>query len=196
MSPRPQPLCKAPGLPPPRVPTPLSRGPIPPPGSSEEVSPEQESEDTRGIHGSLEGQGQHRANTTAHVCWYRNTSVSRADHSTAVEVGRPQVPSACAGYGGGGLDRAEQGALRAHERSSEPRVREEPGGRVPGALRKRGVVGAATSPPALSPGAAASDSSPSALRLPPVRCGFGAPVAESAEPSEEAGRAPPARRDL
>ncbi|XP_053072079.1 FERM, ARHGEF and pleckstrin domain-containing protein 2 isoform X5 [Acinonyx jubatus] len=57
----------------------------PPCRSSEEVSPEQESEDTHGVHGSLEGQGQHRANTTVHVCWYRNTSVSRADQSAAVE---------------------------------------------------------------------------------------------------------------
>uniref|UniRef100_A0A8C8X7H8 PH domain-containing protein n=1 Tax=Panthera leo TaxID=9689 RepID=A0A8C8X7H8_PANLE len=64
---------------------PLSRGPTPSPGSSEEVSPEKESEDTHGVHGSLEGQGQHRANTTVHVCWYRNTSVSRADQSAAVE---------------------------------------------------------------------------------------------------------------
>ncbi|XP_042806769.1 FERM, ARHGEF and pleckstrin domain-containing protein 2 isoform X1 [Panthera leo] len=57
----------------------------PPCRSSEEVSPEKESEDTHGVHGSLEGQGQHRANTTVHVCWYRNTSVSRADQSAAVE---------------------------------------------------------------------------------------------------------------
>ncbi|XP_040306320.1 FERM, ARHGEF and pleckstrin domain-containing protein 2 isoform X3 [Herpailurus yagouaroundi] len=57
----------------------------PPCRSSEEVSPEQGSEDTHGVHGSLEGQGQHRANTTVHVCWYRNTSVSRADQSAAVE---------------------------------------------------------------------------------------------------------------
>ncbi|XP_058554531.1 FERM, ARHGEF and pleckstrin domain-containing protein 2 isoform X5 [Neofelis nebulosa] len=57
----------------------------PPCRSSEEVSPEQESKDTHGVHGSLEGQGQHRANTTVHVCWYRNTSVSRADQSAAVE---------------------------------------------------------------------------------------------------------------
>ncbi|XP_027961152.1 FERM, ARHGEF and pleckstrin domain-containing protein 2 isoform X2 [Eumetopias jubatus] len=53
--------------------------------SSEEAALEQESEDARGCHGTLEGQGQHRANTTVHVCWYRNTSVSRADHSAAVE---------------------------------------------------------------------------------------------------------------
>uniref|UniRef100_A0A8C9QRZ8 PH domain-containing protein n=1 Tax=Spermophilus dauricus TaxID=99837 RepID=A0A8C9QRZ8_SPEDA len=57
-----------------------------PGGSSDEISPEQESEeDARGTRGSLEGQVQHRANTMMHVCWYRNTSVSRADHSAAVE---------------------------------------------------------------------------------------------------------------
>lgn len=50
-----------------------------------EVSLE-DSEDGRGTRGSLEGNSQHRANTTMHVCWYRNTSVSRADHSAAVEV--------------------------------------------------------------------------------------------------------------
>ncbi|XP_066201937.1 FERM, ARHGEF and pleckstrin domain-containing protein 2 isoform X1 [Saccopteryx leptura] len=58
----------------------------PPRRPSDEASSEQElEEDARGTHGSSEGQGQHRANTTVHVCWYRNTSVSRADHSTAVE---------------------------------------------------------------------------------------------------------------
>ncbi|KAL4690093.1 hypothetical protein H8959_012884, partial [Pygathrix nigripes] len=57
-----------------------------PPRSPNEVSLEQESEDdARGARSSLEGHGQHRANTTMHVCWYRNTSVSRADHSAAVE---------------------------------------------------------------------------------------------------------------
>uniref|UniRef100_A0A8C3U4Q0 FERM, ARHGEF and pleckstrin domain-containing protein 2 n=1 Tax=Catharus ustulatus TaxID=91951 RepID=A0A8C3U4Q0_CATUS len=59
----------------------------PPPGSSDEVSVEQESEDD--IHSSrssLDRQSHHRANTTMHVCWYRNTSVSMADHSVAVEV--------------------------------------------------------------------------------------------------------------
>uniref|UniRef100_A0A8C3Y0V9 FERM, ARH/RhoGEF and pleckstrin domain protein 2 n=1 Tax=Catharus ustulatus TaxID=91951 RepID=A0A8C3Y0V9_CATUS len=58
----------------------------PPPGSSDEVSVEQESEDD--IHSSrssLDRQSHHRANTTMHVCWYRNTSVSMADHSVAVE---------------------------------------------------------------------------------------------------------------
>ncbi|XP_028746449.1 FERM, ARHGEF and pleckstrin domain-containing protein 2 [Peromyscus leucopus] len=54
------------------------------PRSSDEVSLE-DSEDARGTRGSLEGNSQHRANTTMHVCWYRNTSVSRADHSAAVE---------------------------------------------------------------------------------------------------------------
>ncbi|XP_021103017.1 FERM, RhoGEF and pleckstrin domain-containing protein 2 isoform X7 [Heterocephalus glaber] len=56
------------------------------PRSSDEVVLEQEPGDpTQGPGGSLEGLGQHRANTTIHVCWYRNTSVSRADHSAAVE---------------------------------------------------------------------------------------------------------------
>lgn len=54
--------------------------------SSDEASLEQESEDdARGPHGSSEAQGQLRGNTTVHVCWYRNTSVSRADHSAAVK---------------------------------------------------------------------------------------------------------------
>lgn len=35
---------------------------------------------------SPEKQIQHRANTTMHVCWHRNTSVSMRDHSIAVEV--------------------------------------------------------------------------------------------------------------
>ncbi|XP_052782396.1 FERM, ARHGEF and pleckstrin domain-containing protein 2-like isoform X2 [Mya arenaria] len=34
---------------------------------------------------SLEKQIQHRANTTMHVCWHRNTSVSRRDHEKAVK---------------------------------------------------------------------------------------------------------------
>ncbi|XP_075573305.1 FERM, ARHGEF and pleckstrin domain-containing protein 2 isoform X2 [Pelecanus crispus] len=54
--------------------------------SSDEVSLEQESEDD--IHSSrssLDRQSHHRANTTMHVCWYRNTSVSMTDHSVAVE---------------------------------------------------------------------------------------------------------------
>ncbi|XP_029470817.1 FERM, ARHGEF and pleckstrin domain-containing protein 2 [Rhinatrema bivittatum] len=54
--------------------------------SSDEVSVEQESEDD--IHSSrssLDRQSHHRANTTMHVCWYRNTSVSMTDHNVAVE---------------------------------------------------------------------------------------------------------------
>ena len=33
-----------------------------------------------------EKQIQHRANTTMHVCWHRNTSVSMVDHNVAIEV--------------------------------------------------------------------------------------------------------------
>uniref|UniRef100_A0A8B9FDU4 FERM, ARHGEF and pleckstrin domain-containing protein 2 n=1 Tax=Amazona collaria TaxID=241587 RepID=A0A8B9FDU4_9PSIT len=54
--------------------------------SSDEVSLEQESEDdTHSSRSSLDRQSHHRANTTMHVCWYRNTSVSMTDHSVAVE---------------------------------------------------------------------------------------------------------------
>ncbi|NXS71335.1 FARP2 protein, partial [Pandion haliaetus] len=54
--------------------------------SSDEVSLEQESEDDiHSSHSSLDRQTHHRANTTMHVCWYRNTSVSMTDHSVAVE---------------------------------------------------------------------------------------------------------------
>ncbi|XP_058846053.1 FERM, ARHGEF and pleckstrin domain-containing protein 2 isoform X1 [Acipenser ruthenus] len=54
--------------------------------SSDEVSLEQESEDdTHSSHSSLDKQTHHRANTTMHVCWHRNTSVSMSDHSLAVE---------------------------------------------------------------------------------------------------------------
>ena len=35
---------------------------------------------------SPERQIQHRANTTMHVCWHRNTSVSMRDQNVAVEV--------------------------------------------------------------------------------------------------------------
>ncbi len=38
---------------------------------------------------SPEKQIQHRANTTMHVCWHRNTSVSMLDHSIAIEVSTP-----------------------------------------------------------------------------------------------------------
>ncbi|XP_026200710.1 FERM, ARHGEF and pleckstrin domain-containing protein 2 isoform X1 [Anabas testudineus] len=54
--------------------------------SSDEVSLEQESEDDmNSSHTSLDKQTHHRANTTMHVCWHRNTSVSMSDHSLAVE---------------------------------------------------------------------------------------------------------------
>uniref|UniRef100_A0A3P9LZ21 FERM, ARHGEF and pleckstrin domain-containing protein 2 n=1 Tax=Oryzias latipes TaxID=8090 RepID=A0A3P9LZ21_ORYLA len=54
--------------------------------SSDEVSLEQESEDDMSSsHISLDKQTHHRANTTMHVCWHRNTSVSMSDHSLAVE---------------------------------------------------------------------------------------------------------------
>lgn len=56
-------------------------------GSSDEVSLEQESEDdVNSSRCSLDKQSHHRANTTMHVCWHRNTSVSMSDHSLAVEV--------------------------------------------------------------------------------------------------------------
>ncbi|XP_043378383.1 FERM, ARHGEF and pleckstrin domain-containing protein 2 isoform X12 [Chelonia mydas] len=54
--------------------------------SSDEVSLEQESEDDiQSSRSSLDRQSHHRANTTMHVCWYRNTSVSMTDHTVAVE---------------------------------------------------------------------------------------------------------------
>ncbi|XP_023678074.1 FERM, ARHGEF and pleckstrin domain-containing protein 2 isoform X2 [Paramormyrops kingsleyae] len=54
--------------------------------SSDEVSLEQESEDeTHSSRSSLDRQTHHRANTTMHVCWHRNTSVSMSDHSLSVE---------------------------------------------------------------------------------------------------------------
>uniref|UniRef100_A0A8C8SAB9 FERM, ARHGEF and pleckstrin domain-containing protein 2 n=1 Tax=Pelusios castaneus TaxID=367368 RepID=A0A8C8SAB9_9SAUR len=54
--------------------------------SSDEVSLDQESEDDiQSSDRSLDRQSHHRANTTMHVCWYRNTSVSMTDHSVAVE---------------------------------------------------------------------------------------------------------------
>uniref|UniRef100_A0A673ZAX0 FERM, ARHGEF and pleckstrin domain-containing protein 2 n=1 Tax=Salmo trutta TaxID=8032 RepID=A0A673ZAX0_SALTR len=54
--------------------------------SSDEVSLEQESEDDMSSsRNSLDKQTHHRANSTMHVCWHRNTSVSMSDHSLAVE---------------------------------------------------------------------------------------------------------------
>lgn len=57
-----------------------------PRGSPDEASLEPEPEDEAGgAQGSVAGMGQRRANTTVLVCWCRHTSVSRADHSAAVE---------------------------------------------------------------------------------------------------------------
>lgn len=50
---------------------------------SEDGGPESEDE-LCGSRSSLERQG-HRGNTTVHVCWHRNTSVSMVDFSVAVE---------------------------------------------------------------------------------------------------------------
>ncbi|XP_071321061.1 FERM, ARHGEF and pleckstrin domain-containing protein 1-like isoform X3 [Trachinotus anak] len=51
----------------------------------EDSGAEQESEEElSGSRSSLERQG-HRGNTTVHVCWHRNTSVSMVDFSVAVE---------------------------------------------------------------------------------------------------------------
>ncbi|XP_055799912.1 FERM, ARHGEF and pleckstrin domain-containing protein 2 isoform X5 [Salvelinus fontinalis] len=59
--------------------------------SSDEVSLEQESEDDMSSsRNSLDKQTHHRANSTMHVCWHRNTSVSMSDHSLAVECSVPQ----------------------------------------------------------------------------------------------------------
>ncbi|XP_075056029.1 FERM, ARHGEF and pleckstrin domain-containing protein 1 isoform X1 [Mixophyes fleayi] len=71
-----------------------SGGPIPellagspPDGKSPEEGPtDQESEDDLSAsRSSLERQSPHRGNTTVHVCWHRNTSVSMIDFSFAVE---------------------------------------------------------------------------------------------------------------
>ncbi|KAJ8277083.1 hypothetical protein GJAV_G00071300 [Gymnothorax javanicus] len=54
--------------------------------SSDEVSLGQESEDdVQSSRCSLDKQTHHRANTTVHVCWHRNTSISMSDRSLAVE---------------------------------------------------------------------------------------------------------------
>uniref|UniRef100_A0A4W3H903 FERM, ARHGEF and pleckstrin domain-containing protein 1 n=1 Tax=Callorhinchus milii TaxID=7868 RepID=A0A4W3H903_CALMI len=54
--------------------------------SSDETSVEQESEDDLSAsRTSLERHSPHRGNTTMHVCWHRNTSVSMVDYSIAVE---------------------------------------------------------------------------------------------------------------
>ncbi|XP_026564082.1 FERM, ARHGEF and pleckstrin domain-containing protein 1 isoform X3 [Pseudonaja textilis] len=54
--------------------------------SPEEPIVDQESEDDlNASRTSLERQAPHRGNTTVHVCWHRNTSVSMVDFSIAVE---------------------------------------------------------------------------------------------------------------
>ncbi|XP_063068437.1 FERM, ARHGEF and pleckstrin domain-containing protein 1-like isoform X2 [Engraulis encrasicolus] len=54
--------------------------------SPDEGGVEQESEDDLSAsRTSLERQAPHRGNTTVHVCWHRNTSVSMVDFSVAVE---------------------------------------------------------------------------------------------------------------
>ncbi|XP_057184730.1 FERM, ARHGEF and pleckstrin domain-containing protein 2-like isoform X1 [Triplophysa rosa] len=64
--------------------------------SSDEVSLEQESEDDmNSSRCSLDKQSHHRANTTMHVCWHRNTSISMYDHSLAVEVEKHTQVSSC-----------------------------------------------------------------------------------------------------
>lgn len=58
------------------------------PGRSDEVSLEQEAQqDTFGAHGA-----QALADSMAHVCWSRNTSISRVDRRTAVQVDSPPSP--------------------------------------------------------------------------------------------------------
>lgn len=53
---------------------------------SEDGGVDLESEDEiSSSRSSLDRQG-HRGNTTVHVCWHRNTSVSMVDFSVAVEV--------------------------------------------------------------------------------------------------------------
>ncbi|XP_069496846.1 FERM, ARHGEF and pleckstrin domain-containing protein 1 isoform X2 [Ambystoma mexicanum] len=54
--------------------------------SPDETTLDQESEDDLSAsRSSLERQSPHRGNTTVHVCWHRNTSVSMIDFSIAVE---------------------------------------------------------------------------------------------------------------
>lgn len=68
-------------------PTPEFLGSSPPDSKSpEESTVDQESEDDlNASRTSLERQAPHRGNTTVHVCWHRNTSVSMVDFSIAVE---------------------------------------------------------------------------------------------------------------
>lgn len=58
-----------------------------------ESTVEQESEDDLSAsRNSLDRQVPHRGNTTVHVCWHRNTSVSMVDFSIAVEVFASERP--------------------------------------------------------------------------------------------------------
>ncbi|XP_015270583.1 PREDICTED: FERM, RhoGEF and pleckstrin domain-containing protein 1 [Gekko japonicus] len=68
-------------------PTPEFLGSSPPDTKTpEEPTVDQESEDDlNASRTSLERQAPHRGNTTVHVCWHRNTSVSMVDFSIAVE---------------------------------------------------------------------------------------------------------------
>ncbi|KAL8189971.1 UNVERIFIED_CONTAM: FERM, ARHGEF and pleckstrin domain-containing protein 1 [Gekko kuhli] len=69
-------------------PTPEFLGSSPPDTKTpEEPTVDQESEDDlNASRTSLERQAPHRGNTTVHVCWHRNTSVSMVDFSIAVEI--------------------------------------------------------------------------------------------------------------
>uniref|UniRef100_A0A4W5LJ81 PH domain-containing protein n=1 Tax=Hucho hucho TaxID=62062 RepID=A0A4W5LJ81_9TELE len=59
---------------------------------TEDSCAEAESEDDlMASRTSLERQAPHRGNTTVHVCWHRNTSVSMVDFSIAVEVPAPAL---------------------------------------------------------------------------------------------------------
>ncbi|XP_016047565.1 FERM, ARHGEF and pleckstrin domain-containing protein 2 isoform X2 [Erinaceus europaeus] len=58
------------------------------PDSPDTTPMEDWEDDAPGPQGSPEGQAQPRAHSTPHVCWYRSTSVSRADHSA---VGQNQL---------------------------------------------------------------------------------------------------------
>ena len=67
------------------------------PESPDDPGVDQESEDDLSAsRTSLERQAPHRGNTTVHVCWHRNTSVSMVDFSVAVEVFFPKpYPHLC-----------------------------------------------------------------------------------------------------
>lgn len=55
-------------------------------GSSENVDGIDGHEESNHSPSTPEKQIQHRANTTMHVCWHRNTSVSMRDHERAIKV--------------------------------------------------------------------------------------------------------------